>query len=297
MAAVTAPAARVEPTAASRRHRLGMLLRRGALYAVLVLFALTFVLPYFWLITTSLKESGNEFLYPPQWLPDPVVWSNYVQMWNLLPFARWFFNTAVIVVLNVVGAVLTATMAGYAFARLRFPGRGVLFAVCLATLILPDIVVLIPRFILFRALGWINTNLPLWVPAWFGGGGFLIFLSRQFFLTIPYELDEAARMDGASSYRIWWTIMLPLSGPVLAAMAILQFQYHWNDFLHPLIYLPDRINMTLAVGLRTMLGLYATQWNLLMAASAAMTVPIVVAFFAAQRHFIRGIVTTGLSGR
>jgi multiple sugar transport system permease protein len=275
----------------------GLSIRRGLLYLVLTAFAFTFVLPYYWLVSTSLKETGKEFLYPPQWIPDPVVWGNYGAMWNLLPFARWFANTLVIVVLNLVGALLTASMAGFAFARLRFPGRGVLFGICLATLMVPHVVVLIPQFILFRTLDWVGTNLPLWVPSFFGGSGFMIFLSRQFFMTIPYELDEAARIDGASSFRIWWSVLTPLSGPVLAAMGILLFQAHWNEFLQPLIYLPDRVNMTLAVGLRTMLGLYSTAWNLLMAASVTMTAPIIVAFFAAQRHFIRGIVTTGLSGR
>jgi multiple sugar transport system permease protein len=275
----------------------GLEIRRWLLYMTLVAFAITFVLPYYWLVSTSLKETGREFLYPPQWIPDPIVWGNYAAMWNLLPFARWFVNTLVIVVLNMVGALLTASMAGFAFARLRFPGRGILFGVCLATLMVPQVVVLIPQFILFRALDWVGTNLPLWVPSFFGGSGFLIFLSRQFFMTIPYELDEAARIDGASSFRIWWSVLMPLSGPVLAAMGILLFQAHWNEFLQPLIYLPDRINMTLAVGLRTMLGLYSTAWNLLMAASVTMTAPVIVAFFAAQRHFIRGIVTTGLSGR
>lgn len=290
------PAARVIERSRVR-YRVTALLWHSLLYALLLFFAVTFVLPYFWLLTTSLKESGKEFLYPPQWIPDPIVWSNYVTMWNLLPFPRWFLNTLVIVVLNCLGSILTASMAGYAFARLRFPAKTFLFTVCLATMMLPDIVMLIPRFILFKTLGWVGTNLPLWVPAWFGGGAFYIFLCRQFFMTIPYELEEAARIDGASSYRIWWTIMLPLSGPVLAAMAILLFQSHWNDFLHPLIYLPDRATMTLSVGLRTMLGLYSTQWNLLMAASAAMTAPMIVVFFAAQRHFIRGIVMTGLQGR
>ncbi|MBI2939630.1 MAG: carbohydrate ABC transporter permease [Chloroflexi bacterium] len=254
-------------------------------------------MPYFWLVSTSFKEIGKEFLYPPQWIPDPFVWRNYVEMWNLLPFARWFLNTAIIVALNLIGATLSATMAGYAFAKLRFPGRNVWFAICLATMMMPGIVVLIPQFILYRTLGWVGTNLPLWVPSFFGGSAFAIFLSRQFFMTIPYELDEAARIDGASSYRIWWSILMPLSGPVVAALGILLFQSHWNEFLGPLIYLPDRINMTLSVGLRTMLGLYSTRWNLLMAASVAMTLPIIVIFFAAQRHFIRGIVTTGLSGR
>ncbi len=270
---------------------------RVALLLTLTAAGIVFVIPFVWMITTSLKKTGDEFQYPPVWWPHPIVWQNYADTWHLLPFATWFWNTLVIVALSMAGSVLTSSMAGYGFARLRFPGRGPLFTVCLATLMLPSIVSLIPRFILFKELGWVGTNLPLWVPAWFGGSAFFIFLCRQFFLGIPYELDEAARIDGAGSWRIYWQILLPLSKPVLAAMAIFAFQSGWNDFLEPLIYLPDRDTMTLAVGLRTMLGLYQTNWNYLMAAATLMTVPIVVIFFLAQRYFIRGIVTSGLTGR
>lgn len=277
--------------------QVGRLVRRTIAYVALTAVGLTFVLPYFWMLSTSLKASGDEFQYPPVWFPNPVVWRNYLDTWNLLPFGLWFWNTIVIVALQMAGSILTSSMAGYAFARLRFPGRGALFSLCLATMMLPGIVTLIPKFILFTHLGWVNTNLPLWVPSWFGGSAFFIFLCRQFFLGIPYELDEAARIDGASSGRIYLQILLPLSKPVLASMAIFAFQGGWNEFLDPLIYLPDRHKMTLAVGLRTMLGLYQTNWNFLMAASTLMTIPIIVIFFVAQRYFIRGIVTTGLAGR
>ncbi len=296
VSARTAAAARVTPglTDLTRGVRA---LGKGILYLFLIAFGLTFILPYFWMVSTSLKQTGYEFQYPPVWIPNPVVWRNYVDTWNLLPFALWFWNTIVIVVLSMAGAILTASMAGFGFARLRFPGRGLLFTLCLSTMMLPSIVTLIPKFILFTALGWVNTNLPLWVPSWFGGDAFFIFLCRQFFLGIPRELDEAARIDGASSWRIYAQIVLPLSRPVLATMAVFAFQGSWNDFLGPLIYLPDREKMTLAVGLNTMLGMYQTNWNYLMAASTLMTLPIVVLFFLAQRHFVRGIATTGLAGR
>jgi multiple sugar transport system permease protein len=270
---------------------------RAVVYILLVAFAITFVLPYFWMVSTSFKQTGYEFQYPPVWIPNPFVWRNYVDTWNLLPFAMWAWNTIVIVVLSMAGSILTSSMAGFAFARLRFPGRGILFTIVLSTMMLPSIVTLIPKFILFTNLGWVNTNLPLWVPAWFGGDAFFIFLCRQFFLTIPHELDEAARIDGASSWRIYGQLMLPLSKPVLATMAIFAFQGGWNDFLGPLIYLPDREKMTLAVGLNTMLGMYQTNWNYLMAASTLMTLPVIIIFFLAQRQFIRGIATTGLAGR
>ncbi|HVC35387.1 MAG TPA: carbohydrate ABC transporter permease [Chloroflexota bacterium] len=283
--------------AASRPGALGYLAGKAVLYASLVVIGITFVLPYFWMVSTSFKRTGYEFQYPPVWLPSPFVWQNYLDTWRLLPFAIWIWNTVVIVALSMAGAMLTSSMAGYGFARLRFPGRGVLFSICLATMMLPSIVTLIPKFILFTDLGWVNTNLPLWVPAWFGGDAFFIFLCRQFFLGIPYELDEAARIDGASSWRIYGQIMIPLSKPVLATMAIFAFQGGWNDFLNPLIYLPDRNKMTLAVGLNTMLGMYQTNWNYLMAASTLMTLPVIIIFFLAQRQFIRGITTTGLAGR
>ncbi len=270
---------------------------RVIVYILLVTFGITFVLPYFWMVSTSFKQTGYEFQYPPVWIPNPFVWRNYVDTWNLLPFAMWAWNTIVIVVLSMAGSILTSSMAGFGFARLRFPGRGVLFTVVLSTMMLPSIVTLIPKFILFTNLGWVNTNLPLWVPSWFGGDAFFIFLCRQFFLTIPHELDEAARIDGASSWRIYLQLMLPLSKPVLATMAIFAFQGGWNDFLGPLIYLPDREKMTLAVGLNTMLGMYQTNWNYLMAASTMMTLPVIIIFFLAQRQFIRGITTTGLAGR
>lgn len=294
--AVFLPAATGEP-AATRPARLAGLVRRAIWYLALTAAGVSFFMPYYWMVSTSLKVTGDEFQYPPVWIPNPVVWQNYVDTWLLLPFALWLWNTVVIVVLHMTGSIITASMAGYGFARLRFPGRGIFFTLCLSTMMLPGIVTLIPKFILFTNLGWVNTNLPLWVPSWFGGGAFFIFLCRQFFLGIPYELDEAARIDGASSWRIWAQIIMPLSKPVVATMAIFAFQESWNAFLEPLIYLPDRENMTLAVGLRTMYGLYQTNWNYLMAASTLMTIPVVVLFFLAQRHFIRGIVTTGLAGR
>ncbi|HEX5417365.1 MAG TPA: carbohydrate ABC transporter permease, partial [Chloroflexota bacterium] len=238
--------------AGARRSEVSVLTRvvgKVALYLVLIAAGLTFVAPYFWMLSTSVKATGNEFDYPPVWIPNPILLENYVHTLNMLPFLQWAWNTVVIVVLSMIGAMLTSSMAGYGFARLRFPGRGFLFTMCLSTMMLPSIITLIPKFILFTNLGWVNTNLPLWVPSWFGGEAFFIFLCRQFFLSLPYELDEAARIDGASSWRIFGQVMVPLSKPVMATMAIFAYQGSWNDFLNPLIYLPDRAKMTLAVGL------------------------------------------------
>ncbi len=254
-------------------------------------------MPYVWMLSTSFKVRGQEFSLRPELIPHPFTWQSYSDIVTLAPFLLWTGNSVVIVVLSVLGRLLTATMAGYAFARLRFPFRNTLFAICLSTLMLPGIVTLIPQFIVFRYLGWVNTNLPLWVPSWFGGGAFFIFFSRQFFMTIPYELEEAAKVDGASPPVIYARLMLPLSWPVIASIVIFSFNWVWGDFLEPLIYLSDRDRMTLAVGLNTMVGMYSTAWNLLMAGAFLMSIPVIVVFFVGQKYFIRGIVFSGLTGR
>ena len=213
-----------------------------------------------------------------------------------LPFGRYALNTLIITLFSMVGVLLTSSLAAYGFARLRFPGRDVIFMVLLSTLMLPYAVIMIPQYIMFKYLGWIDTYLPLIVPNWFGGGVFNIFLLRQFFRTIPVDLSEAARIDGASELRIYWQIMLPLAGPALAVVAIFTFINTWNDFLGPLIYLSSQTNYTIALGLATFKGMYATQWHYLMAASTVMIVPIIVLFFLAQRYFVQGIVLTGVKG-
>jgi multiple sugar transport system permease protein len=188
-------------------------------------------------------------------------------------------------------------MAAFGFSRMRFPLRGLWFGLILSTMMLPGVVTLIPQFILFRTLGWVDTFLPLVAPAFFAGSAFNIFLFRQFFLTIPYELDEAARMDGADSFRVYWQVIIPLSGPVVASVAILNFIHHWNDFLGPLIYLRREELMTLAVGLRLFMSYYRTEWNLMMAAATLTVIPVLILFFSAQRYFLRGVAMSGFGGR
>ncbi|MDE0181912.1 MAG: carbohydrate ABC transporter permease [Caldilineaceae bacterium] len=283
-------------TVLSRRAVLEQLLA-GIWYLVLGFFALVLALPLIWLVTTSLKAGAQTFLMPPKWIPDPIVWRNYSDAFLAVAFHEYFWNTIRIVFFATTGALLTASMAAYAFARLRFPYRGPLFILVLSTIMLPSIVTLIPTFIVFRTLGWIDTFLPLIVPLWFGGGAFNIFLFRQFFMTIPLELDEAARIDGASSLRIYWGIILPLSKPVLATIAVFAFIHNWNDFFEPLIYLQSPENWTMAIGLRGFRTLYHTEWNLMMAASTAMIMPLLVLFFLAQRYFVSGIQMSGLAGR
>ncbi len=266
-------------------------------YIILGFFAVALALPLVWLVSTSLKTGAQIFLMPPKWVPEPIVWQNYPDAFQAVPFHRYFWNTIQIVIFSTLGTLLTSSMAAFAFARLRFPGRGPLFILVLSTLMLPNIVTLIPTFIVFRYLKWINTLKPLIVPFWLGGSPFFVFLIRQFFMTIPYDLDEAARIDGASNFRIYWNILLPLSKPVLATVAIFSFIHHWNDFFLPLVYLQDPSKWTMAIGLQGFKDLYSTSWNLMMAASTAMILPLLILFFMAQRYFVSGIHLTGLAGR
>lgn len=277
--------------------RTRQLLSNGFWYIVLSFFALALALPLIWLISTSLKTGPQTFLMPPQWIPAPIVWQNYPDAFKAVPFDKYFWNTLTVVFWATAGTILSASLTAFAFARLRFPGREFLFLLVLSTIMLPSIVTLIPTFIVFRNLKWINTFLPLTVPFWLGGGPFNIFLFRQFFMTIPYELDEAARIDGASNFRTYRSIILPLSKPVLATVAIFSFIHHWNDFFLPLIYLQSNEKWTMAIGLQGFKDLYTTDWNLMMAASTAMILPLLLLFFFAQRYFISGIQMSGIAGR
>jgi multiple sugar transport system permease protein len=275
------------------------LVKRVVSHAVLIVGGFVMLLPFLWMVSTSLKTPAQAYVFPPRWIPNPIDWSTYPRALGRLPFHMYFRNTAIITAVNIGGVLVTSTLTGYAFARLRFPARERLFGLCLATMMLPGVVTLIPRFILFRNLGWINTFAPLTVPAWFGGGAFNIFLARQFFRTIPLELDEAARIDGAGSWRIWLTIILPLSQPLLATLGVFSFVFHWNDFLGPLIYLYDQELFTISLGLKMYQELMHIElvWSDAMAASVVTTLPVVVLFFFAQRYFMRGMVMSGLAGR
>jgi multiple sugar transport system permease protein len=268
-----------------------------AWHLLLSFFGLLLMAPMLWLISTSFKEQSDIFTLPPQWIPDPIRWQNYPEALSAQPFGRYFYNTMLVTVFATLGTVLTASMAAFAFARLRFALRGFWFSVVISTLMLPSIVTMIPTFILFRWLKWIDTLYPLIVPFWFGGGAFNIFLLRQFFLTIPLELDEAARIDGANNYRIYWQIILPLAKPALTTVVIFSIINHWNEFVMPLIYLHSTDNWTMAIGLQGFKGLYATQWHWLMAASTMMVLPLIILFFSAQRYYLEGIQMSGIAGR
>ena len=257
--------------------------------------ALLFLIPFLWMISSSLKPNYQIFEVPPRWIPNPPRWENYTEALTILPFGRYVLNTALITILTIVGHLLSCTIIAYAFARLRAPGRDTLFVVMLATMMLPYPVTMVPLYVLFQRLGWINTIYPLVVPA-FLGSPFYIFLMRQFFKTIPRDYEDAAYMDGANLLQILFRIMLPLAAPALATVAIFSFQAAWNDFLAPLIYLQKPDLYTVTLGLQFFRSTYTTNWAYLMAASLVTTLPVIVVFFVAQRYFVEGITLGGVKG-
>jgi multiple sugar transport system permease protein len=247
------------------------------------------------MISSSLKPEYQVLEFPPRWIPDPVRWSNYPEALNYVPFDRYALNTLVISTLTVVGHVLSCTLVAYGFARLRAPGKDALFIVLLATMMLPYPVTMIPVYVGFKTINWVNTIRPLVVPAFFGSP-FYIFLLRQFFMTIPPELEDAARMDGASLVQTLWYVILPAVTPAMATVAVFTFQNSWNDFLPPLIYLHDQSKYTISLGLSFFRSSYDVRWAYLMAASLVTMLPVILVFFLAQRLFIEGITLTGMKG-
>lgn len=262
-------------------------------YLVVVIGAIIFLFPFYWLASTSLKMETKLFALPPQLIPYPVQWRNYADMFKYFSFLRYFMNSAYVSGLTILGAVISCSLVAFSFARLRWPGRDIFFLVLLGTLMIPFPVTMVPLYLIFAKLGWVDTFIPLWLPFWFGPA-FYVFLLRQFFRGIPRELDEAARIDGASYFCIYSRIILPLAKPVLLTVVIFSFMYAWNDFLGPLIYLSSSEKLTLALGLRSFQSQFTGEWALMMAAATVMTVPLIVIFFIAQKYFIRGIVLTGL---
>ncbi len=269
--------------------------RRWLVLALLWGVAILFLIPLLWMLSSSLKPTYQIFETPPRWIPNPPRWENYSEALTTLPFALYLRNTAVITLLTIVGHLLSCTLIAYAFARLRAPGRDALFVVMLATMMLPYPVTMTPLYVIFNRLGWINTILPLTVPAFFGSA-FYIFLMRQFFMTIPRDFEDAARIDGANTLQIIGRIMAPMAMPALATVALFTFQATWNDFLAPLIYLQRPELYTVTLGLQFFRSTYTTNWAYLMAASLVTTLPVIVVFFAAQRYFIEGITLTGVKG-
>jgi len=263
--------------------------------ALLLLLGAAFLLPFAWMVSTSLKPLNETMVLPPRWLPSEPQWQNYPEAMRAMgPFWLYARNSLLLAVLNVVGTVFSSALVAYGFSRIEWRGRDNLFLLLLATMMIPFPVVMVPVYTLFRDLGWIGSFKPLWVPA-FLAGAFNVFLLRQFFLTIPRDLTEAARMDGCGEFRIFWQIILPLAKPALLTVALFQFMATWNDFLGPLIFLVRQDQFTLALGLQNFQSMQGgTAWHYLMAASTLVVLPVLVLFFLAQRTFIRGISTTGL---
>ncbi|MCL4545889.1 MAG: carbohydrate ABC transporter permease [Chloroflexi bacterium] len=279
------------------------MVRQFSLYALAIIFAVIFSIPFYWALVGSIKKINEILIIPPVWFPAAPQWQNYVLIFKMTPYLLWYQNTVVISVTATVGQVLSSSLVAYGFARFRFPGRNALFMLVLSTLMIPPTVTMIPSFLLFKQLGWINTWLPLIVPQYLGGGAFFIFLFRQFFLSVPRDLDEAASLDGANAMQIFWRILTPLCMPVWAAAAIISFLVSWSDFIGPLIYLNSESKYTLSLGLEyfntggiTGVPTGQPEQNFLMAASVMMIVPPIVLFFVGQRYFIRGIVMSGIRG-
>ena len=272
-------------------------------YGVLVLLSLSYLLPLYWMFSSALKNDPQIYVVPPVWIPNPALWENFSAAWNKMPFTRYLFNTVFKYALPVTfGTVLSSAIVAYGFSRIQFKGRDLLFGICLATMMIPFQVTMVPLFIIFKRLDWINTFRPLVIPAFFGSPYF-IFLLRQFFRSIPDELSAAARIDGANEWDILTKIILPLSRPALMVVALFTFMGAWNDFLGPLIYVNQTDQSTLAIAIQNMrnaMGMKgigkSNAYPYLMAISTIVTVPILAAFFLAQRTFIEGITLTGLKG-
>jgi len=285
-----------------RRFALGMAATRivghALLYVILTVGAIIALVPMAWTVSSSLKDTAHIFTFKVQWIPRPALWSNYVELFRRIPFMRYVGNTVFIVVSNVVSGVLMGSIAAYAFARLRAPGKGFFFMLVISTMLLPSQVTLIPRYIIFTKLKMVDTYWPLLLPGWLGGGPFEIFLFRQFFLSLPWELDDAARIDGCGTFRIYSNIIMPLAKPVIATIAIFNFMWSWGDLFGPLIYLNTMEKFTLALGLATLRrnANMSSRWELVMCGSVLSIVPPLVIFFLGQKYFVQGIALTGLKG-
>ena len=265
------------------------------LYIIMSIGALIFMLPFLWMISTSLKPSTQVFVYPIQWIPKPFVWRNYIDALSSAPFGTYYLNTSIITVFTLIGTIISCVLSAYGFARLNFKGRDFLFMLVLSAMMLPNQVTVIPQFIMFKSVGWLNTFLPLTVPAFFGPP-FYIFLLRQYMLNLPKELDDAAFIDGCSKLQVLGIILLPLLKPAIFTMAILTFLGTWNDFFGPLIYLSEMKKYTITLGLTLFRGEFSIYWNWLMAASVVAILPCLLIFIFFQRYFIQGIALTGLKG-
>ncbi|GIK72600.1 MAG: sugar ABC transporter permease [Chloroflexota bacterium] len=284
----------MQPRGLSSRRNQDRLMKALA-YLIASFVALAFVFPLYWMVTTSLKTDVEIFKVPPTLFPLDPQWQNYPASTQYIPFWQYMFNTLVICALTIIGTVISCSLIAYGFARVRWPGRNAVFIVYLSTIMLPAQVTMIPLYIVFRQMGWVGTMWPLVVPAFFGNALY-VFLLRQFFMTIPNELTDAARIDGANELGIFWRIMLPLLKPALATVALFTFVATYRDFLGPLIYLTEQNQWTISLGLKMFQNMYGAQWQLMMAAATLTMIPTMILFFLTQRTFIEGIALTGIKG-
>lgn len=281
------------PARVSGHARMQKYLGSALLHLVLILGSLTMIVPFFWMIGTSLKDFSQVFNIPPNWIPDPVVWQNYPDSFNALPFGRAYWNSFYIAAIVVTSQLLTCSMAAYAFARIRFPFRDTIFILFLATLMIPHQVTIIPTYLIMRDLGWLDTHLALIVPpALFSAFG--VFLLRQFIKSLPEELEESAILDGANRWRVYWQIIVPLIKAPLAALAIFSFLAQWNNFFNPNIFLSTPEKFTIPLLLNQFRGLYVTDWTLMMAAATIAVIPVLIIYLIGQRYIIEGVALTGL---
>ncbi len=269
--------------------------KSAALYLGMSLVALLMVVPFYWMVMTSFTPPAAAFTYPPRWYPLTVTLANYARMVEVMPFARFYLNSTFITCSVVVGQLVICSLAGFSFARLHFPFRSQAFALVLGSMMIPHIVNIIPLYVMYRSIGWINTFYPLIIPAIFTGS-FGTFLMRQYFMTIPVEVEDAARIDGASTITIFLRIMMPLARPSLAALSIFTFLSTWNDFFSPLIFINSKSKMTITLGIAALHGEFSSEWTVMMAAATASVIPILAVYVIGQKHFIQGIALTGLKG-
>jgi len=280
----------------TRSHKFSKLMVKILLYTVLGCGLLVWMFPFYWILRTAFMKYEQILAYPPLWIPKPPIITNFTEGLKILPFGRFYINTIFIVVVCLIGTLFTSTLASYSFSRLRWPGRDKIFSIILTSMMLPSAVTLVPTFIGWSKVNGVNTYYPLTVPSWLGGGAFFIFLLRQFYLTIPREYDEAALVDGAGFFTIYWRIMLPMIRPALISVAMFCFVNNWNDFMMPLVYLNDEKLYTISLGLRSFMGMYNTDWGYMMAAATIAVLPVVIIFTIGQRYIIEGVVMVGIKG-
>ena len=267
-----------------------------AIYGIIIFICLLMVMPFYWMVRSAILDQSQVFKMPPVWIPTRINVQNFKDAFSALPFGRYYLNTIIITALSILGVVITASLSAYSFSRLKWYGRDKIFAVIISTMMLPSFVTLIPTFLGWKAVGALNTYIPLILPSWFGGGAFSIFLLRQFYLSIPKELEEAAYIDGASHFRIFSQIIVPLTKPALLVVALFQFLASWNDYLSPTVYLNDTAKFTLSIGLKLFTGMYNSQWNLMMAAATVISLPPIIVFIVCQKYFIEGVSFSGIKG-